>query len=104
VATYVGLVSAFGAFGYGVYIVLRTLVLGNPVPGYPSLLTAVMFLGGLQLLSIGVIGEYLARMFDESKQRPLYFLKDGLSRNAVRTAVRALDGYAAREARIGETA
>jgi glycosyltransferase involved in cell wall biosynthesis len=104
VATYVGLASAFGAFGYGVYIVLRTLVLGNPVPGYPSLLTAVMFLGGLQLLSIGVIGEYLARMFDESKQRPLYFLKDGLSRNAVRTAVRALDGYAAREGRIGETA
>jgi glycosyltransferase involved in cell wall biosynthesis len=78
VATYVGLASALGAFGYGLYIVLRTLMFGNPVPGYPSLLTAVMFLGGLQLLGIGIIGEYLARMFNESKQRPLYFLKEGL--------------------------
>lgn len=83
VATYIGLSSSCGAFGYGLYIVLRTLILGNPVPGYPSLLTAVMFLGGLQLFSIGVIGEYLARMFDESKQRPLYFLKDGLPRNGM---------------------
>jgi glycosyltransferase involved in cell wall biosynthesis len=103
VATYVGLASAFGAFGYGVYTVLRTLVLGNPVPGYPSLLTAVMFLGGLQLLSIGVIGEYLARMFDESKQRPLYFLKDGLPRNAVRKPTLAWGDYAVREHRLGET-
>jgi glycosyltransferase involved in cell wall biosynthesis len=103
VATYAGLASAFGAFGYGVYTVLRTLVLGNPVPGYPSLLTAVMFLGGLQLLSIGVIGEYLARMFDESKQRPLYFLKDGLSRNAARAAAPGWDAYAVRERRVGET-
>lgn len=77
VATYAGLVSAFGAFGYGFYIILRTLIYGNPVPGYPSLLVAIMFLGGMQLLSIGVIGEYLARMFDESKHRPLYFLKTG---------------------------
>jgi glycosyltransferase involved in cell wall biosynthesis len=103
VATYAGLASAFGAFGYGVYTVLRTLVMGNPVPGYPSLLTAVMFLGGLQLLGIGVIGEYLARMFDESKQRPLYFLKDGLSRNAARAAAPGWDAYAVRERRVGET-
>lgn len=86
VATYVGLASALGAFGYGLYIVLRTLMFGNPVPGYPSLLTAVMFLGGLQLLGIGVIGEYLARMFNESKQRPLYFLKEGLPRQGTGTA------------------
>ena len=84
VATYVGMASALGAFGYGLYIVLRTLILGNPVPGYPSLLTAVMFLGGLQLLGIGIIGEYLARMFNESKQRPLYFLKEGLREDALR--------------------
>lgn len=77
IATYIGLCSASGALVYGLYIVVRTLMVGNPVPGYPSLLTAVMFLGGLQLFSIGVIGEYLARMFDESKQRPLYFLKNG---------------------------
>lgn len=77
VATYAGLVSAAGAFAYGFYMILRTLIYGNSVPGYPSLLVAIMFLGGMQLLSIGVIGEYLARMFDESKHRPLYFLKTG---------------------------
>jgi glycosyltransferase involved in cell wall biosynthesis len=103
VATYVGLASAIGAFGYGVYIVLRTLIFGNAVAGYPSLLTAVMFLGGLQLLSIGVIGEYLARMFDESKQRPLYFLKDGQPRNGARAAMLAWDDHAIRERRAGET-
>jgi glycosyltransferase involved in cell wall biosynthesis len=89
VATYVGLASAVGAFGHGIYIVLRTLMFGNPVPGYPSLLTAVLFLGGLQLLSIGIIGEYLGRMFNESKQRPLYFLKDGMPRSAAHTAAPA---------------
>jgi len=83
IATYAGLASALAALGYGLYIVLRTLLFGNPVPGYPSLLAAVMFLGGLQLLGIGVIGEYLSRMFDESKQRPLYLLKEGLPRNSV---------------------
>lgn len=75
VATYVGLASAFGAFAYGFYLGLRTLLLGNPVPGYPTLMIAILFLGGVQLFSIGIIGEYLARMFDESKHRPLYFLK-----------------------------
>ena len=79
VATYVGLASALGAFIYGAYFAVRTLLYGNPVPGYPSLIVIVLFLGGLQLLSIGIIGEYLARMFDESKKRPLYFLKTGRS-------------------------
>lgn len=91
VATYVGLASAVGAFGHGIYIVLRTLMFGNLVPGYPSLLTAILFLGGLQLLSIGIIGEYLGRMFNESKQRPLYFLKDGMPRSAARTPAPAWD-------------
>lgn len=77
IATYVGLASAFAAFAYGSYMMVRTIIYGNPVPGYPSLVVAILFLGGMQLLSIGVIGEYLARMFDESKQRPLYFLKGG---------------------------
>jgi glycosyltransferase involved in cell wall biosynthesis len=102
IATYVGLASALGAFGHGLYIVVRTLMLGNPVPGYPSLLTAVTFLGGLQLLGIGVIGEYLARMFDESKQRPLYFLKEGLPRNGARMAP-ASNGDTSFERVIGET-
>ncbi|MET0980485.1 MAG: glycosyltransferase family 2 protein [Telluria sp.] len=79
VATYAGLASALAALTYGTYFAMRTLLYGNPVPGYPSLVVIVLFLGGIQLLSIGIIGEYLARMFDESKKRPLYFLKTGRS-------------------------
>ncbi|MFC0253655.1 glycosyltransferase family 2 protein [Massilia consociata] len=77
VATYAGLTSALVALTYGAYFAVRTLLYGNPVPGYPSLVVIILFLGGVQLLSIGIIGEYLARLFDESKKRPLYFLKSG---------------------------
>jgi glycosyltransferase involved in cell wall biosynthesis len=73
-ATYAGLAVAGLAFTYGLFIVVHTLVLGNPVPGYPSLLTVILFLGGVQLFFIGVIGEYLGRIFNETKQRPLYFV------------------------------
>ena len=89
VATYAGLVSALGALSYGAYFAVRTLLLGNPVPGYPSLVVIVLFLGGVQLLSIGIIGEYLARMFDESKKRPLYFLKSGRGTQPFRRATPA---------------
>jgi glycosyltransferase involved in cell wall biosynthesis len=75
IATYFGLVSAFIAFIYGAITIYQKLVYGNPVAGYPSLLVAVLFLGGIQLLAIGIIGEYLGRIFNETKKRPLYFLK-----------------------------
>jgi glycosyltransferase involved in cell wall biosynthesis len=74
-ATYLGLFTATGAFIYGLYFLAKTLLLGNPVPGYPSLLVIMLFLGGVQLVALGIIGEYLGRMFNESKNRPLYFLK-----------------------------
>jgi polyisoprenyl-phosphate glycosyltransferase len=74
-STYFGLATALGAFIYAGIIIYLTLVYGNPVAGYPSLLVVILFLGGIQLTTIGIIGEYLGRMFDESKQRPLYFLK-----------------------------
>jgi hypothetical protein len=74
IATYLGLVIAIGAFFYAGVIVFKTLVYGNPVAGYPSLMVAVLFLGGVQLLSIGIMGEYVGRMFDETKNRPLYDL------------------------------
>ncbi len=77
-ATYVGTFTAFGAFLYGLFIILDTLLFGNPVAGYPSLLVVVLFLGGIQLMALGVIGEYLGRMFDETKGRPLYLIKDYL--------------------------
>lgn len=73
-ATYLGLATALVAFIYGIWVVVKALVFGDPVPGYPSLMAVILFLGGLQLLALGVIGEYLGRLFTESKQRPLYLL------------------------------
>lgn len=81
-ASYIGLVTALVAFAYGVYVVIRTVVIGNPVPGYPSLITLILFLGGLQLMGLGIIGEYLARMFVEVKQRPLYLVQRQLAPRA----------------------
>ena len=80
IAAYVGLATSVGAALYGIGIVLGTLLFGNPVAGYPSLLVAVLFLGGLQLLTLGIIGEYLGRIFNEAKQRPLYFVREIISR------------------------
>jgi glycosyltransferase involved in cell wall biosynthesis len=75
ISTYLGLTIAFGAFVYGACVVIKTLLYGDPVRGYPSLMVVILFLGGIQLIGIGIIGEYLGRMFDEIKQRPLYFTK-----------------------------
>lgn len=61
---------------YGVWMILQTLIWGNPVRGYPSLLVSILFLGGVQLIGIGVLGEYLGRVYIEVKNRPRYLLKD----------------------------
>jgi glycosyltransferase involved in cell wall biosynthesis len=73
-ASYVGGLMAFLSFLYGAYIIIKTFILGNDVPGYPSLIVTILFLGGIQLVFIGVLGEYLGRAFAEIKQRPLYFV------------------------------
>jgi len=73
--TYVGMVIAGISFFYGSFILLRTVIRGTDVPGYASLIVAVMFFGGINLLSIGVLGEYVGRIFLESKQRPLYVVR-----------------------------
>lgn len=75
-ATYLGLVTAFAAFAYAAVIVYKTLAFGNPVHGYPSLMVVVLFLGGVQLITIGILGEYIGRMFDETKNRPLYLVQE----------------------------
>lgn len=72
--TYFGLTIAALAFFYGAFIMVRTLVLGIDIPGYASLLTIVLFLGGVQLIGMGVIGEYLGRVYLETKGRPVYLV------------------------------
>jgi len=76
ISTYLGLVTAVVAISYAVIIIAKTLLFGEPVKGYPSLMVVILFLGGIQLLSLGIIGEYLGRMFNETKHRPLYIIKD----------------------------
>lgn len=73
--TYLGVVSAVLTFSYAVYIVLRTLISGINVPGYASLLVAVLFFGSVQLISIGLLGEYIGRIYIETKLRPVYIIR-----------------------------
>ena len=73
-ATYVGLATALFAFAYGAWVIAKTLLFGDPVPGYPSLMVVILFLGGIQLIALGLLGEYVGRLYVESKQRPLYLL------------------------------
>ena len=79
--TYIGVFVALAAMGWGGWIALRTLVWGVDLPGYASILVAVLFLGGLQLTGIGMIGEYLGRAFMESKRRPAYLIRQVLRSN-----------------------
>jgi glycosyltransferase involved in cell wall biosynthesis len=74
--SYLGALVALGALAYSVYIIIVTLTSGIDVPGYASLMVAVLFLGGLQLLSLGVLGEYVGRILTETKGRPLYVVRE----------------------------
>lgn len=73
--SYIGLIVAGLAFIYGAWMIIDTLAFGNPVHGYPSLLVSILFLGGVQLIGIGVLGEYIGRIYIETKKRPKYLLK-----------------------------
>lgn len=79
VATYVGLAVAVLALVFGLTIIYETLVYGSDVPGYPSLMVVVLFLGGVQLMTIGILGEYVGRISDEAKGRPLYLVRERLA-------------------------
>jgi glycosyltransferase involved in cell wall biosynthesis len=75
-ATWIGTLSSLLAFLYGLWVFGKAALFGDPVHGYPSLMVVILFLGGVQLLALGVIGEYLGRNYAESKQRPLYFIEE----------------------------
>jgi polyisoprenyl-phosphate glycosyltransferase len=76
--SYIGALVALFALGYAGFLTVETMIFGNPVPGYASIMTSVLFLGGVQLISLGVLGEYVGRILTETKQRPLYVVRDSV--------------------------
>lgn len=76
IAGFFGFLISLFAFGFGLFIIAHTFLSGGDVPGYPSLIVMVSFLSGIQLLTIGILGEYIGRIFGETKNRPLYFIDE----------------------------
>ena len=74
-AAYLGFLVSLLAFLYAIWLIISTIAYGNPVKGYPSIMVTLLFLSGVQLMALGVIGEYLGRIYEESKQRPVYLVK-----------------------------
>jgi len=75
-ATFLGVLTAFAALAYLVVVVLQKLIAGIAIPGYATIIVLILFLGGMQLLCIGFIGEYVGRTFEQSKGRPIYIAKE----------------------------
>lgn len=80
ISTIIGLIVSMFAFIYMVFVLLKAILYGDPVQGYPTLMTVILFIGGVQLLSLGIIGEYLGKVFNETKNRPVYVIgeKEGV--------------------------
>lgn len=76
ISTYVGAFISILAFLYLIFLVIRTIFFGTDLAGYPSMMVVILFLGGVQLLFLGIIGEYIGRIFNETKQRPLYLIEE----------------------------
>ncbi len=81
ISIYSGFITGIGALVYFIYIIVKTLILGKDVPGYASTISLVLFFGGLQLICIGVLGEYLAKTYMETKNRPIYIEKEKIGFN-----------------------
>ncbi|HEM8661498.1 TPA: glycosyltransferase family 2 protein [Klebsiella aerogenes] len=80
--TYIGFIVAAISFMYGVWMIIDKLVWGNEVAGYPSILVSILFLGGVQLIGIGVLGEYIGRIYLETKHRPRYIIREQKALNS----------------------
>jgi glycosyltransferase involved in cell wall biosynthesis len=78
--TFAGLLIAITAMGYGAWAIIEYFVWGISVPGYATIVVSIMFFSGIQLLSLGVLAEYVGRIYDEVKRRPSYLLKDRIGR------------------------
>ena len=89
-ATWAGGIISITAFIYAIFVVFKTLIIGESVAGYPTMILVILTLGGLQLLAIGVVGEYIARIFTESKGRPIYIVMDNEISAAQDNEVRVL--------------
>lgn len=76
IATFVGIFTSLCAFIYMIYVIIKAILFGDPVSGFPTLLSIMLFLGGIQLLALGVIGEYIGRIFHETKRRPVYIVRE----------------------------
>ena len=76
ISTYAGIFVSVFTFLYLLYLVIRTIFFGTDLAGYPSMMAVILFLGGVQLISLGIIGEYIGRIFNETKQRPLYLIEE----------------------------
>ncbi len=85
-ASYAGFLTAFSAFVYALFLLVKTLTIGDSVKGFPTLILTILILGGLQLMAMGIIGEYLGRLFMESKRRPLYLIDEYLAAQAASTS------------------
>lgn len=77
-ASVMGFLISFATFVFAIFILIKTIFFGNPVAGWPSMTLIILFLGGIQLLTIGIIGEYIGRIYDETKQRSLYIVEESL--------------------------
>jgi glycosyltransferase involved in cell wall biosynthesis len=78
--SYLGGAISLLSFLYALYLILKTVVFGIDTPGYASLMVAILFVGGIQLIGIGVLGEYLGRIFVETKRRPVYIVREVIGR------------------------